>query len=255
MTVGRTEHYLGIGNAPARFRDTALEICEDLARDYLQHFENKKLDVHRPAGRLIVVVLADPSAFASYLDITPGGPVRGTYNPDSNRLVICDNRAEANPLAERANTFALFHEATHQLTFNTGLLDRLGDVPLGISEGLATYGEVRRPKGQVRIGAINRERLVVLADAARRGRQLIPTADLIVNDDLLDQPATQQFAYAQSWLMVHHFLHVPAYLTAFRSYLDAIRGRRSPDHRLDDARASSATSRPSTGNSPATPTA
>lgn len=236
LTVGRTEHYLGIGNAPERFRDTALEICEGLAQDFLRHFAEKKLEVRRPTERLVIVILADPSAFANYLDLAPGGPVRGIYDLDTNRLVICDNRGENNPRAERANTVALFHEATHQLTFNTGLLQRLGDVPLCISEGLATYGEVRRPKGQVRIGAINKERLAVLAHAARQGRQLIPTADLMVHDDLLNDPDTQQLAYGQCWLMVHHFLQDSASLPRFRAYLNAIRARKSPDQRLDDAR-------------------
>ncbi len=44
----------------------------------------------------------------------------------------------------RVNTFTLVHEAIHQLTYNTGLLDRQADVPVAISEGLATFGEHAR---------------------------------------------------------------------------------------------------------------
>lgn len=237
MEVGRTEHYLAVGDAPARFRDAALEICEGLARDYLRHFQERKLDVRRPAGRLVVVVLSDPAAFAAFAGVDPSTPVRGVYDLDTNRLIACDNRGEANPLAERANTVALVHEATHQLTFNTGLLDRAGDVPLCISEGLATYGEVRRPRGQVRIGAENRERLAVLASAARAGRSLLPLAELIVRDEILDDPDTQQLAYGQSWLLTYHLLRTPALRDRYRAYLEAIRPRTAPDHRLDDARA------------------
>ena len=43
----------------------------------------------------------------------------------------------------------LVHEATHQLSFNTGLLNREGDTPLCIVEGLGTYGESRDSIGTV----------------------------------------------------------------------------------------------------------
>lgn len=234
--VGRTEHYLGIGNAPETFREAALEICEGLVKDFLQHFTGKGFDLKHPRSRLVVVILANPTDFARFLEIESVGPVRGIYDLDANHLVICDNREPNHPLAERANTVALCHEATHQLSFNTGLLDRLGDVPLCISEGLAMYGEVRRPRGQTRIGALNRERLAVLAESARQGQRLFPMSDLITQDDLLVATETRQLANAQSWLLTYQILRDPEILPRFRRYLDAIRGRRSDEHRLQDAR-------------------
>ena len=48
----------------------------------------------------------------------------------------------------------LSHEATHQLTFNTGLLNRKGDVPMCIAEGLAVYGEIRSGPGRNEPGRI-----------------------------------------------------------------------------------------------------
>lgn len=233
--VGRTQQYLGIGNAPKAFREAALEICEGLAQDFLQHFTGKKFHLKRPDSRLVIVILANPSELARFLEVESVGPIRGIYDLDANYLVICDNREPNHPRAERANTIALCHEATHQLSFNTGLLDPLGDVPLCISEGLAMYGEVRRPRGQARIGALNRERLAVLAESARQGQRLFPMADLITQDDLLIAPETRQFANSQSWLLTYHALRDPETLPLFRNYLGAIRGRRSSEHRLEDA--------------------
>ena len=52
------------------------------------------------------------------------------------------------PRASHRNMETLAHEGTHQLSFNTGLLSREGDMPLCIVEGLGTYGEARKTSGQ-----------------------------------------------------------------------------------------------------------
>ena len=89
----------------------------------------------------------------------------GHYELDTNRLVIFDFRPGGGPPAganpKRINTFTLIHEATHQLTFNTGLLDRQGDVPVAVSEGLAMYAELGHD-GRSVLGMINRPRLEVV---------------------------------------------------------------------------------------------
>ena len=40
-----------------------------------------------------------------------------------------------------ANVATIMHEAAHQMSFNTGMLNREGDQPLWLAEGLATYCE------------------------------------------------------------------------------------------------------------------
>jgi hypothetical protein len=236
MQVRRTARYIAIGNAPDDFQAAALNLCEGLAADFLKHFESRKFDVHWPPARLTVVVLADPDDLASFLGENPGGAVRGIFDLDADWLAMCDNRGTGDAQAERANTVALMHEATHQLTFHTGLLDLKGDVPLAISEGLACYGETRRPNGRPGVGARNPERLAVLAAVARqRNGRLIPLANLIRNDDLLNQPESEQLAYAQSWLLIHMLLQTEPNAAKLRAYLDAVRPRREASQRLDDA--------------------
>ncbi len=233
-----TEHFFGIGDAPDPYREQALRIGETLATAFQKHFRGKGFDVNLPKHRLTVVTLAGPDSYAAFLGRDPGQVIGGHYDLDTNRLVIFDFRPDAANLAadpQRINTLTLIHEATHQLTFNTGMLDRVGDIPLCLSEGLAMYGEVWRPTGrpQPQMGAINTPRLQALA----QGAAWIPLDRLLNDDEPLRAEVTQQQAYAQSWLLVHALLTSPnrATLTGFRTYLDALRGRRDPKYRLDDA--------------------
>jgi hypothetical protein len=229
LKVSSTQHYLALGDARGTFRADALRLCEALAEDYLPHFEKKGFAVHAPKGRLTLVILSDAPAFARFLGAKPGADVTGIYDLDTNRLVMFDNRPAGGAKAKRANSISLFHEATHQLTFNTGLLDRQGDVPLCISEGLAMYGEVRRPGGDVKVGAINEDRLPILRDP------LLPCTRLF-DDAPFDAPMSQQMAYAQSWLLIHFLMNSADRLPTFRDYIKAIRERRAPESRLDDAK-------------------
>ena len=233
-----SDRYLVLGDAPEPFLAEALRLCDGLARDFLGHFAQKGFDVEPPSKRLTVVVLSSPEAYAAYLGRPPGEAAGGHYEPGTNRLIIFDNRARANHGAgvARANTIALMHEAAHQLTFNTGLLDRRADVPGWLSEGLAMYCEVRRPDGRTKVGARNEERLLVLRQARAAG-SWPKVAELLAADALLDDPQTEQAAYALSWLLVYHLMRSPERLPDFRAYLIALRGRRDPTRRLEHARA------------------
>ena len=236
----RTGHYFGIGDAPDAYRVQALRLGNALATAFQKHFRGKGFDVSSPEHPLTVVALASPDSYSAFLGRDPGPVVGGHYDLDTNRLVIFDFRPDAAILAadpQRINTLTLIHEATHQLTFNAGLLDRLGDVPLCLSEGLAMYGEVWRPTGrpQPQMGAINTPRLRALVQARNQAAAWIPLDGLLSDDEPLRVEATQQQAYAQSWLWVHSLLTDRAHLPKFRAYLNAIRPRRDPKHRLDDA--------------------
>ena len=233
--VKGTGQYVVAGDAPDAFRARAADICEGLATDFLDHFSRRKFAVTRPVEKLVVIALSGPAAFSAFMGLKQDEAVGGVYDLTTNRLVIFDNRARdaAGPNVARANTVALTHEATHQLAFNTGLLNREADVPLAISEGLATYGEVRRPDGKaVKFGDTNVERLKVLA----AGAPWFPTARLLVEDALFDDAETDQAAYAQSWLLVHLLMSAPR-VASFRDYLKTIAARKDGASRLADATA------------------
>lgn len=234
-----TEHYVGVGDAPDDRREDALRICEKLAKVYGQVFHDKGFPFAFPERPMVVVMLKDRNSYAAYLDEKPDGDEGGHYNVDANELVIFDFTADKKDRAAnaaRVNTFTLVHEALHQLTFNTGLLDRRADVPVAVSEGLAMYGEVwQHTNRQATLGIVNRYRLQALTDRAAGAVDWIPI-ETLVTDDALFNGNDAQLAYAESWVLVHYFFKTPSKLPKFRAYLKALSTRRAPGQRLDDAR-------------------
>jgi hypothetical protein len=245
LRSSRTAGFLGIGDAPDPFRESALQTCEAIALDYYDYYKAQGFDPQHPRARLAVVTLAGRRSFLSFLEVrTLAAHVVGLYGRKSNILVVYDSRSEAaSAPAGRARFFnqvSLAHEATHQLTFNTGLLNRPGDVPLAMVEGLALYGETRKTTGRTEPGLVNQERLGTLAHGQRRGLAWIPSGRLLVEDQLISDSADadrMNFAYAQSWLLVHYLMKSPKRQPAFRAYLKAVYPRTDTTHRLDDARA------------------
>ena len=230
----KNDQYLALGDAPENFRKRALEILNGLARDYLKYFAAKGFAVTKPAGRMTIIVLANRKAFSAYLGDDVPGLVGGIYDPDANDLVLFDNQDAARNLqAQKDNTLVLTHEATHQLTFSTGLLRRGGDVPKVIAEGLANYVEVRSPNGvDTPIGSVNLRRLAAFAGPGRA--VVAPIAELIRDDARLNAPAIQQLAYSEAWLLVHFLMKTPKMLPKFQAYLKAIAPRNNPLSRMHD---------------------
>lgn len=237
----KEKHYVGIGDAPADFRAEAVAVCEALAKVYRDYFENKGFKVESPASQLVVIILKDRDSYQAFVGegADVGAEVGGHYDVESNQLVVFDSRSNdgGRNASTRVNTFTLVHEAIHQLTYNTGLLDRQADVPVAISEGLATFGELwQYSNRRATLGVKNKARLAVFSQPENQGAW-IPLEELLNNDELFEDPDKIQIAYAESWLLVHYFLRsTPAKLTKFRAYLEAIRARRDPSERRADAR-------------------
>ena len=235
--------YRAIGDARRSFREAALEVCEAVAADYRKHFTDKKFDLETPKEKLIVVILKGPQSYAAFEGIALGEAGGGHFDRETNWLVVYDFRGPGAipkaPVAEIDNTFSLVHEAIHQLTFNTGVLDRAADIPLLVIEGLATYAETWGPHHRGDIGSINFRRRKGLEEGRARGAKWIPLESLLASDqyfDAKDDP-TQQVVYAESWMFVHKLLKDPARLPQFRAYLKALLAKPDPKRRLELARA------------------
>jgi hypothetical protein len=239
--VTRSDHYVAIGDAPDRYRKDALDVCEAVARDCLDHFKARGFSVAWPEKKLVVVVLAGDESYARFLGVEREAAVGGEFDRDTNRLTTFDFRkanGPPNPRAARANTVSLVHEATHQWTFNSGLLDRKADVPVAISEGLAMYAEERPPTGKANPGGINKGRVDGLRVGLQKRVAWTPLEHLLTDDDLAGgagDEATQQMAYAQDWLLVFQLMQ-RGLSRSFQGYLDRIRTRHDAGKRLDDAR-------------------
>jgi hypothetical protein len=212
-----SEHFLVLGNAPARFQAAALkEVCEPLSKAFVAHFGHRGFAVGLPKHHMTVVTLKDAASYRAYIGQNPGETVGGHYEVETNQLVVFDFGAGQ----DQANLFTLVHETTHLLCFNAGLLARQADVPACISEGLATYVEQWRPEDRRGrgVGAKNVRRLQVLIDARDDEVPWIPLAKLVTDDALFDKPETAQVAYAESWLLVHRLM-TSEWRPKFQAYL------------------------------------
>jgi len=219
----QTEHLIGVGDAPMAFRQSALQIAESFAKVFLGYFRSRGFKAEFPAGRMTVITLKDAESYRALLREAPGMAVGGHYDLDTNRLVMFDFRPQQAGLeaaADRVNSFALVHETAHLLCFNTGILSREADVPACVTEGLATFVELWRPKARSALGGTNRPRMRALLDERNNGAPWIPLADMVKDDDRIDDPKTEQLAYAESWLLVHFLLKKEAWLPRFRAYLE-----------------------------------
>jgi hypothetical protein len=233
-----TAHFLGIGDANARFRTDALNICESLAPVFLQHFNAKEFKLAMPKNRLTVITLKSAESYKAFISEDPGAIRGGHYDLDTNRLVMFDFRPEGQGPGvvndpTRVNRMTLVHEATHLLCFNTGLLSRQTNVPDWVSEGLATYVEMWRNK-QTKIGEPNIPWLSHLNNV-KAGGENIPIAELVASDKSFDDDKTAQVSYAESWLMVHYLMKSPQQTPKFRAYLAGLASEEAAAKRVEFA--------------------
>jgi hypothetical protein len=239
IRTAASDHYRAIGDASEAFMKLILNDCELVAVDYLEYYRAKGFDVALPNRQMTVVVFVDERPFLKFGPEMPP-QVTGLYRRSENCLVLFDfrNVPMRHSRAGRSNMHTLAHESTHLLNFNTGLLNRKGDAPRSIVEGLATFSEVRRSNGRSQPGQINHMRLDDLAHVQRR-HDWIPVERLLCNDRAAFGNTVDQvlLAYAQSWFLVYHLMTVPERLSQFRAYLKAIYSRVDDTHRLEDAKA------------------
>ena len=154
LNTVHSAHYVAIGDAPRAFITIILADCEQLDADYQRYFDSLGFHVHQPDRPLIVIMFRDDRSFGKFFRLpsllgaaAKGRPLQpaGIYDKTTNVLHVFDWRnVPIEPRASHRNMETLAHEGTHQLSFNTGLLNRAGDTPLCIVEGLGTHGESRK---------------------------------------------------------------------------------------------------------------
>src|SRR5271166_3291759 len=248
LNTVHSAHYVGIGDAPQAFITIILADCEQLDEDYQRYFDSLGFHADQPDRPLIVIMFRDDRSFGRFFRLpsllgaaAEGRPLQpaGIYDKRTNVLHVFDWRnVPIEPRASHRNMETLAHEGTHQLSFNTGLLNRAGDTPLCIVEGLGTHGEPRKVSGSSDFGRLNLRRMDDLARIQRRV-PWIPARGLIGDDSILraGNAARIMLGYAQSWLLVHYLIKEPAALPRFRQYLQAIASRVESDRRIEDAQA------------------
>ena len=143
-----------------------------------------------PESPLIVIVFRNDQSFDKFFHLPSrrkatkeDSLLGGIYERTTNTLHVFDWRGMF-PHSGRFNAYTLAHELTHQLSFNTGLLNREGDVPACIGEGLGMYGEARDVIGPSDFGRCNWTRLSAITTGLRK-LPWIPLRDLFSEDAIL----------------------------------------------------------------------
>jgi hypothetical protein len=261
-----SRHFTALSNAADKFTRLRLNNCELIYHQFFEHFRRKGFTLEQPPGRLMVAIFDSQSGLEAYVGQKISPYITGMYHPATNRLVVYDyGRNEAFVAIKRqalqksnafswhndkqryidtvqrqaqefrtgANIGTTMHEVAHQLSYNCGMLNRLGNVPCWLAEGLACYCEATSNGAWQGIGEPNPERMNTLAG---RG-QLFRLEDLVSSDDWLRKSKSANAiltGYAQSWALFHMLMKDRP--RAMRNYLALIYHRRTPKHRLTDFR-------------------
>ncbi|MEW6357032.1 MAG: DUF1570 domain-containing protein [Planctomycetota bacterium] len=122
------------------------------------------------------------------------------------------------------NVSVTVHEATHQLTFELGLLNPSAQNPVWVVEGIAMYFEVANEGHWYGAGRLNKERL----DVYRRVSNLPPINAVLVNDNCFRVGRQNNIlaGYAVAWALTYYLLE--EHPAAFVKYLQVLRQR--PDN-------------------------
>jgi hypothetical protein len=257
-----SKHFMAFSNANQVFTEDRLRDCELLHGSFFKHFRRKGFDVREPNEKLMVAVFSSQRGFDAYLGQRLGPHVTGLYHTPTNRLVVYDYATNSAFLSTKkgadaaaktgtdlekrgksvafdrflrdrrddVNVSTVMHEVAHQLSFNAGLLNREGDVPAWLAEGLAVYCESTSSGTWQGIGEPNPMRA-----AALRGRPVPRLRSLVQNDDWLRKPGTVEdvvAGYSASWLLFR--LLIEERPKQLKRYLETIHARRTPEHRLAD---------------------
>jgi hypothetical protein len=260
--------FLALGTANLGFMEHRLQDCQTIHSHFFEHFLSRGFDIRQPGGKLMVAVFDSQKGFEAYLGRPMPAAVTGMYHPASNRMVVYDfsgnraflagreknkellkrastdlerghilvavGRSENNQLSD-TNTSTMMHEVAHQLSFNCGMLNRRGDVPLWLGEGLACYCESTINGSWQGIGEPNPLRAKGLAGPIRGKGALLPLRNLVANDDWLRRAETTDqvlLGYAQSWALFTWLMREKP--KELQRYLRLIAERRTPEHRLAD---------------------
>jgi hypothetical protein len=184
------------------------ERFDDIYRSFFRFFELRGVRLSQPEFPLIAVVFPDKKAFDEYarengFDLSP--QVFGFYAPATNRVYLFDLPfAGSTKGSWDLGRAIVYHEASHQLAYNTGLHSRTGSMPLWLVEGLGTYFETRSVWSREPSTTATRLHAEQAADflafaAKQRGPYL---KDLITSDGLFERQPLD--AYAVSWALTYY---------------------------------------------------
>ena len=267
MTPYHSQHFTAFSNADEKFSENRLADCESIYTLFYDHFRRKGFALFTPSSKLLVSILDSEASFETFLGRKLPAQVTGIYQLQSNRLVMYDFgqnesfvsrtrdalkegqritlqmdrlrylegvQRQSRDIRADANIATIMHEVAHQLSFNSGMLNREADVPLWLAEGLACYCESTAGGAWQGIGEPNLSRIGTLAEALRMRTPLLSLRELIAADRAVQSgdPKRILLAYAQSWALLYMMLQEEPDRT--RVYCKLIYPQRVSERRLAD---------------------
>lgn len=220
--VHDTNNYLIAYDTSREYAQWCGTLFERLYLAFNNYFRRRRFPVEEPEAPLVAIVFASRQSFIEHSRQEVGeavAQIQGFYSLQSNRMTLYDltgGRAGSGDIQRmlmradmQRNIATVVHEAAHQIAYNNGLHQRWVDIPMWVSEGIATYFEtpdLRGTRGWSTIGTINRDRL-------SQFRRYLPNRpddsleSLIAEDSRFQNTETGPDAYAETWALTYFLLH------------------------------------------------
>ena len=254
-----TDHFIVCYNTSDAYARWNSNLYERLYKGFYRFWKEKGIELAPPRFPLIALVFETKNDYVRYASQEFGGAENtiGYYHQSTNRLASYDltgiedmlppgasvaredliNQILSRPQAERT-VATIVHEACHQISFNSGLQVRLGDNPLWLSEGLATFFEspdLSTQNGWGGIGKVNWHNYNVLS-RYMPNRTNDSLEMLLLDDGRLRSGETMTNAYAEAWGLTYYLIKSKP--KQFVSFIKAIRDkppgtRSTPKERIE----------------------
>lgn len=234
----QTRHYTFCYWTDREYTQWVATVYERLFAGFNNYWKNRGFDPQPAKRPLIVLVFANRAQFERFartdMKSEPTGII-GYYHVLNNWVVMYDLMADGqfgnrdrglSQALSHPNALpmvaTIVHEATHQLMYNNGMQQRLADIPLWVSEGLAVYFEapdITSKQGWKGIGKINVLRYQ-RAKQYLRQRPADSLTTLIQDDKRFRDGTTTLDAYAEAWAL-NYFL-LKKYAKPYQAYLQEL---------------------------------
>jgi hypothetical protein len=258
-----TDHFVVCYNTSDVYARWNSDLYEKLYKGFYRFWKEKGVELIAPRFPLVAVIFETKADYIQFAANEFAGAQNtiGYYHQSTNRLASYDltgiqglippkaqvmraeliNQIVSRPEGERLIA-TIIHEVCHQISFNSGLQVRLGDNPLWLSEGLATFFEspdLTSQTGWAGIGKLNKHNYVNLANyLPSRSNESLEL--LLMDDNRLRNGETMSSSYAEAWGLTYYLIKSKS--KEFVTYMDKIRekppgSRSTPKERIELFRA------------------
>ena len=224
-----TDHFVVCFNTSDAYARWNANLYEHLYKGFYGFWRKMGVDLTPPRFPLVALVFETKEDYVNYArkEFEGAENTIGYYHQSTNRLASFDltgieglipagvqvvreeliNQVLSRPEAERT-VATIVHEACHQISFNSGLQVRLGDNPLWLSEGLATFCEAPDPSstsGWGGIGKVNWHNYQIFSRyLPNRPKESLEL--LLLDDARLRHGETMTNAYAEAWGLTYYLI-------------------------------------------------